>query len=276
MTPEEALRLIQQGESQTVEFKKSLSEEGQALEALSAFANADGGTVLFGVRPDGHVVGVTMGGNTLENLANKVARSLYPQITPRIDTVAIDGHTIIAMTIEKASKGKVIFTGRPLRRSGRTNQQLSWDQVRDKILEGAPDNSEQKDRPRFEVDLEANYDQGGRFQPVISKATQVSGDKVEVLEWRFRGPRFATEWQRDTYFFLGWKAVGGLQWDLDLSHPSQQDAKVRFNEIGFEIRFVWRGQWRYELHRWRDIGHEILPPLYFDEADESELAGRVD
>ena len=285
VTPEEALRLIQQGEGQTVEFKKSLSEEDQAIEALSAFANADGGTVLFGVRPDGHVIGVTVGSNTGENLANKVARSLYPQITPRIDTVAIDGQTIIAMTIEKASKGKVIFAGRAFRRSGRTNQQMSWDQVRDKILEGAPDNSEQRDRPRFEVDLDVEYDQGGRFQPVISKATQVSGDKAEVLEWRYRGPRFAMEWQRNTYYFLSWEAVGGgLRRDFDLSQPPQQDAKVRLNEIGFEIRFVWRGQWRHELHRWPitrqelsppqrvrwDIGDEILPPLYFDEADEGE------
>ena len=275
VTPEEALRLIQQGEGQTVEFKKSLSEEDQAIEALSAFANADGGTVLFGVRPDGHVIGVTVGSNTVENLANKVARSLYPQITPRIDTVAIDGQTIIAMTIEKASKGKVIFAGRAFRRSGKTNQQMSWDQVRDKILEGEPDWSEERDRPRFEVAPDGSAS-APRF-----KVSRASGDYVADLEWHIRGPRFPMEWRQAHGSALN---RTHFQECFDLSKEPQEDDKVGLNEMGFEIRFHWRGRLRHEVHRWSitpqelsapprvhwDIGDEILPPLYFDEADEGE------
>jgi hypothetical protein len=40
------------GESETVEFKKTIGQLSRATEALCAFLNAHGGQVLFGVGPD--------------------------------------------------------------------------------------------------------------------------------------------------------------------------------------------------------------------------------
>jgi predicted HTH transcriptional regulator len=88
---EEAQRLIQQGEGQQIEFKASFSESREAIETLCAFTHADGGTVFFGVRDDGTIVGVQLGKKTLEDFANQVRSNTQSPLTPRIYKYAIDG-----------------------------------------------------------------------------------------------------------------------------------------------------------------------------------------
>lgn len=57
------------GETQTVELKKSLSLQREALEALCGMINSDSatGTVIFGVSPDGNICGVEEGSPMLAN-----------------------------------------------------------------------------------------------------------------------------------------------------------------------------------------------------------------
>ncbi|MBI2193068.1 MAG: ATP-binding protein [Planctomycetes bacterium] len=50
---EELNALLQHGEGQSLEFKRSTSELREALRTLCAFLNGSGGIVLFGVSPDG-------------------------------------------------------------------------------------------------------------------------------------------------------------------------------------------------------------------------------
>lgn len=42
-------KLIEKGENQKVEFKKSLAERQEILETISAFATAKGGEILIGI-----------------------------------------------------------------------------------------------------------------------------------------------------------------------------------------------------------------------------------
>ena len=84
MQTEEVMALIQQGEGQNIEFKTSFAEKREAIESLCAFANADGGTVLLGVRNDGTVCGISLGKKTLEDFANRVRSNTEPPLTPRI------------------------------------------------------------------------------------------------------------------------------------------------------------------------------------------------
>ncbi|MCI0695597.1 ATP-binding protein [candidate division KSB1 bacterium] len=66
MDANELKQLIPLGE---LEFKKSLTQQDDALKTATAFANGNGGWILFGVKPDGSIIGVDIGVNTLENLA---------------------------------------------------------------------------------------------------------------------------------------------------------------------------------------------------------------
>ena len=56
MNPDQIAAWAAAGESATFEFKKSTAEKDRACRSLCAFANGQGGRVLFGVTPAGKVV----------------------------------------------------------------------------------------------------------------------------------------------------------------------------------------------------------------------------
>jgi predicted HTH transcriptional regulator len=49
--------LLKKGEGVALEFKRSTGEIKEGMQTLCAFLNSSGGTVLFGVRPDGAAEG---------------------------------------------------------------------------------------------------------------------------------------------------------------------------------------------------------------------------
>ena len=69
--------LIAKGESETLEFKKSLSEWKEIVETVSAFSNTKGGTIVVGISNNGKIHGVSIGKNTIEDLTNKITIRSY-------------------------------------------------------------------------------------------------------------------------------------------------------------------------------------------------------
>lgn len=277
MTPEEALHLIRQGEGQRVEFKESFSAEDKAIETLAAFANAEGGTVFFGVRNDGRIVGVSLGANTREKFSSKLRVHTSPLPGAQTEPLSFSSQIIVAVTVEKAARGEVFAAFDRFRiRVDKTNQNMSAEEIRARLVQGQSDWSEERDRPNFEVSRRALKGLEAEFEPMMA-VQHVSGDRIARLEWRFRGPRFAMEWRQASGSALDRTHFVAR---FDLSQPPLEDDKVGLNEMGFEIRFHWRGRSRSELHRWTmtrqefpaprrvhwDIGEEILPPLYFDDS----------
>lgn len=61
-------RLVENDESQTVEFKATTGQRREAAKTLSAMLNGQGGSVLFGVTPDRRVTGQQIGHRTLEDM----------------------------------------------------------------------------------------------------------------------------------------------------------------------------------------------------------------
>lgn len=77
MTPAELEAIVRQGESETVEFKRSADNPEVIARVLVAFANTAGGVLLIGVNDDGSVDGFSDEGAEwvkakLESLARKV------------------------------------------------------------------------------------------------------------------------------------------------------------------------------------------------------------
>ena len=69
------------GESVTLEFKKSTAEKDKACRTLCAFANGQGGELIFGVTPSGKLVGQKVNDRTLEELAQEF-QGFEPGLNP--------------------------------------------------------------------------------------------------------------------------------------------------------------------------------------------------
>lgn len=135
MEPEEARTLIASGEGQRVEFKRSFAQAKDAIVALCAMANADGGVVFFGVSDDGTIEGAHLGKKTLEDFSSQIKANTQPNLVPQIYQLEVDGRTVVAAVVESAPPGTVHYAyNTPYLRSGKTNQLMPPDEQRRKVM----------------------------------------------------------------------------------------------------------------------------------------------
>lgn len=135
MKSQEALQLIQHGESETLELKRSLGELREIVETVGAFANASGGTILVGLSPQKEIIGVQIGTDTLESLANTIKQNTDPAALPSISTVQVKGKQVIVLQIEGSSVKPVLAYNKPFKRVGRSNHILSSSEMAKLVLE---------------------------------------------------------------------------------------------------------------------------------------------
>ena len=98
----EVMALVTGGEGATVEFKSVLPESGSELRervcwTVAAFANGDGGHILFGIDDDGHVVGVDE--VDAQESCDTVARFISSIVTP------VPGFTVHGVKVETPEQG---------------------------------------------------------------------------------------------------------------------------------------------------------------------------
>ncbi len=124
-------QLSRASESETLELKEAF--DTKALETVGAFANANGGTILIGVRDDGHVMGVSIGATTLEQWAQRMQSQLQPRFLPSIVSHICGERTVVAITVEPCDS-PVSVDGRFIKRVGRTNQMMSSEELRQRLL----------------------------------------------------------------------------------------------------------------------------------------------
>lgn len=118
--------LMQEGESETVEFKEQWRDES-ALKELAAFSNARGGTLLVGVADDGRVVGWNGSEDALDALASKIADSLRVHPTD-LRTEAVEGRQVLLVRVPQA-RTPVAYRGRYHRRVGATTREIPPDEL---------------------------------------------------------------------------------------------------------------------------------------------------
>lgn len=103
--------LVKQGESASLEFKKSTAEKDRACRTLCAFANAQGGQLVFGVTPAGKVVGQLVTDRTLEELAQEF-QGFEPPLNPAIERIALkNGHEALVVTVPHKGTPPYTFRG---------------------------------------------------------------------------------------------------------------------------------------------------------------------
>lgn len=123
--------LNKHSESETLEFKESFDKK--ALETIGAFANSFGGTILIGVRDDGHVTGIVIGNNTLEDWTQRMQSNIQPRILPSIALRDYNGRTVVAIKVDQAND-PVSVDGRFVKRVGRTNQLMSPEEIKQRLI----------------------------------------------------------------------------------------------------------------------------------------------
>lgn len=154
MLKKDVLRLIKQRETESIELKSSLSKLEEIVEVISGLSNTKGGKVLVGVSNTGRILGVKIGEDTIERLANKIAQNTDPKVQPRISIQEIDKKKIIIIDVKESIDKLVLALGRPYKRVGKSTVRMSKDEFERLILE------KHKEKLRFDNQIceGASYD----------------------------------------------------------------------------------------------------------------------
>jgi ATP-dependent DNA helicase RecG len=140
--------LIAQGESETLEFKKSTGQLSRAIETLTAFANTSGGTIIFGVDEQGNIVGQQIADSTIREISNKIIETISPRLYPSVTAGNIGEKNVLVVSIPEGTAKPYVTRDHSYKRVGTTNQALSREEYERLLLE--------RNRHRMLWDMEVN------------------------------------------------------------------------------------------------------------------------
>ncbi len=131
-------RLIGEGESTTLEFKRTTGELREGLATICAFLNTTGGHVLFGVNRKGVIEGQLVSEQTLHEIAAAFNR-FEPPISVKIERVDVAGEReVLVLRVESNREGiPFTFDGRAYERVRNTTRKMSQEQYETLLFERA-------------------------------------------------------------------------------------------------------------------------------------------
>jgi predicted HTH transcriptional regulator len=96
-------KLIEEGESQYLDFKYCISDSRKIARTLTAFSNSDGGKILIGIRDNGSIAGIR---SDEEIYMVDTAAHLFcrPEITFTVKQHTTAGKTIVEVDVKKGDK----------------------------------------------------------------------------------------------------------------------------------------------------------------------------
>lgn len=121
-------KIVEQGESNIVEFKKSTGVLRAAFETVCAFLNGDGGILLIGVTDNGKIVGQEVCDRTRQEIAHAISE-LEPPAQAQISVVYIpierdSNKKIIAIKVKAGQHIPYTFDGRAFHRIQSTSPRM--------------------------------------------------------------------------------------------------------------------------------------------------------
>lgn len=121
MNQKELEQLVQLGESETLEFKKSTAQIRRAMETLCGMLNGAGGKVLIGVTPEGKICGQAVSDKTLREVAEQMGRFEPPVDIRQVQIDLGDGKELLVLEAQPdPTRRPYVFDGRPYQRVGPT------------------------------------------------------------------------------------------------------------------------------------------------------------
>ena len=112
-------------ESEMIELKKSLAELHAGLVSITAILNKHGrGELWFGIKDNGHVIGVPASDKTLRDISQAIAAHIEPRIYPKIAAETVDQAVCIKVAFEGTETPYYAY-GRAYMRVADEDRQLS-------------------------------------------------------------------------------------------------------------------------------------------------------
>ena len=136
MTSKELERIVLDGESDKVEFKKSTGQLERGMETVCAFLNGDGGTLVFGVDDAGRLVGQLVVDETKQKLGNAIGQ-ISPTADMQIEYVVLgNGQTAIVLGIPPQKENRpFLYKSRAYRRLQTTTSPMPSDMYSELFVE---------------------------------------------------------------------------------------------------------------------------------------------
>ena len=131
----EALTIKKEGNS--LEFKESTGQLDRSMETLCAFLNGEGGTILYGVKDDGKIIGQTVSDSTKRSIAEAVNR-IESFVDLEITYVAIPGtekYVIVIFVEEQRFMRPFTYKGRAYQRIESTTTVMPQERYNHLLME---------------------------------------------------------------------------------------------------------------------------------------------
>jgi len=127
-------------ESESVEFKESIGQLDKGIISLISMLNKNGcGTVLFGVRDNGDVIGHDVGAKTLRHITQNIADTVDPPIVAKVEVkLASDSKKYISVSATGTER-PYAYKDAVYIRSGEEDRKIPMSELR-KIIRSSGDN----------------------------------------------------------------------------------------------------------------------------------------
>ena len=124
-------------ETEWIEFKKTTGELKEGIVSIASMLNKNGyGTLYFGVRDNGEVLGQQIGDRTLREISQAIANFIKPQIIPTITLELVDNKNVIKVYAE-GNDAPYSAHGKYYMRSADEDRELSPEHLRGLLLKKA-------------------------------------------------------------------------------------------------------------------------------------------
>ena len=121
-------------ETEIIEYKKTTGELREGIVSLGSMLNKNGyGTLYFGVKDSGEVVGQQIGDRTLREVSQAIANFLKPQIIPTITLELMDERNVIKVYAE-GNNSPYSSYGKYYMRSADEDRELSPEQLKSLMI----------------------------------------------------------------------------------------------------------------------------------------------
>lgn len=122
-------------ESEIIEYKESLSEKDAGGECLSSFANKNGGTLYFGRKNNGNIIGIPdVNEKTIRELSQLYVDNTEPKIIPKIVIEQMLGKNVIVISVNKSSTPYHTFKKKPFIRVASETKLMPQDEYQKRLI----------------------------------------------------------------------------------------------------------------------------------------------